>query len=101
MSGTAHCPVLNGDTHHTHHPHADACCYCNCFCCTAVADLGEKAGQYSTDVAVCGLVLGLAAGAYYLLSQRHTEQEQESSKHQAAAAPLDAARTPEEVLQQK
>lgn len=34
------------------------------------ADLVDKAGKYSEDVAVCGLVLGVMALGYYLVTQR-------------------------------
>lgn len=66
-----------------------------------LADLAEKAGQYSQDVAVCGLALGLVAAGYYMISHRSQEQGQDSSSQHHAPPSLDAPHTPEEVLQQK
>jgi hypothetical protein len=64
------------------------------------ADLGDKAGQYSSDVAVLGLVVGLLLGGGYFVTQR-TQQQQGSSSSSVlpppAVTPLEAPR--EEVLQ--
>lgn len=68
------------------------------------ADLGDKAGQYSSDVAVLGLVVGLLLGGGYLVTQRTQQQQQQppssSSSHvqqQEVPPVLEAPR--EEVLQ--
>jgi hypothetical protein len=64
------------------------------------ADLGDKAGQYSSDVAVLGLAVGLLLGGGYFVTQR-AQQQQASSSSSAlpppAVTPLEAPR--EEVLQ--
>lgn len=63
------------------------------------ADLGEKAGQYSSDVAVLGLVVGGLLGGGYLLSQRASQQQESSGSglQQPEVPPLKVPR--EEVLQ--
>lgn len=61
------------------------------------ADLGEKAGQYSSDVAVLGLVVGGLLGGGYLLTQRTQQQDSSSGLQQPEVPPLEAPR--EEVLQ--
>jgi hypothetical protein len=73
-------------------------------CCVGrfplAADLGEKAGQYSSDVAVLGLVVGGLLGGGYLLTQRAQQQESSSSSglpQVPEVPPLEVPR--EEVLQ--
>jgi hypothetical protein len=72
---------------------------------TAAADLADKAGQYSSDVAVCGLLLGVMAGGYWLVNQRlqsssAIEPSSSSSSQRPPLSSLDPG-TPEEVLQRK
>jgi hypothetical protein len=47
-----------------------------CLCAQPHTDLGEKAGQYSSDVAVLGLATGLLLGGGYLLTQRLQQPQQ-------------------------
>ncbi|WIA33435.1 hypothetical protein OEZ86_006567 [Tetradesmus obliquus] len=73
-------------------------------------DLADKAGQYSSDVAVCGLLLGVMAGGYWLVGQRlrsaDVAEASSSSSSSSSSSPrpplpsLDAG-TPEEALQRK
>ena len=70
------------------------------------ADMGAKAGQYSSDVAVLGLVVGVLLGGGYLFTQ-HTQQQQPGSSSSSSGGgsglqppevpPLEAPR--EEALQ--
>lgn len=66
-----------------------------------LADLGEKAGQYSSDVAVLGLVVGGLLGGGYLLTQRTQQPEGSGSSsglpQVPEVPPLEVPR--EEVLQ--
>jgi len=77
-------------------------------CCAVVrlscgpADLGDKAGQYSSDVAVLGLVVGLLLGGGYLITQRTAAAAaatatQQQQQQQEVPPVLEAPR--EEVLQ--
>jgi hypothetical protein len=77
-----------------------------CFCAALFwlaavpgADLGEKAGQYSSDVAILGLAVGGLLGAGYLITQRTQQQDSigGSSLPQPEVPPLKAP--PEEALQ--
>jgi hypothetical protein len=74
-----------------------------CLVAVLLADLGEKAGQYSSDVAVLGLVVGVLLGGGYILTQR-TQQQQPGSSSSVGSGlqppevpPLEAPR--EEALQ--
>lgn len=74
-------------------------------------DLAAKASHYSEDVAIVGLVLGLAAAAYYVAVPRQPHHHHPHAAHQgvhhaahSAGKPLDIIEPPkprEEVLQQK
>ncbi|KAF6261198.1 snare associated Golgi protein-domain-containing protein [Scenedesmus sp. NREL 46B-D3] len=74
-------------------------------------DLTDKAGQYSSDVAVCGLLLGIVAGGYWFLNQQlqsrgSPEASSNSSSQQPPLPSLDpgtpsAPGTPNEALQRK
>lgn len=73
--------------------------------CCVPADLVDKAGKYSEDVAVCGLILGVMALGYYLLTQRRQpdddvdDDHQQHHHHQGLEVGQNAQR--EEVLQNK
>eukprot|EP00775_Hariotina_reticulata_P013466 gene13466-13592_t len=68
-----------------------------------MADLTEKAAQYSEDVAVCGLLLGVVAGCYYLVAQRaQGSDDQPGGQQPPHTSSLDNSTSQrEEVLQNK
>jgi hypothetical protein len=85
------------------------CCCCLLLSSVAAADLADKAGQYSSDVAVLGLLLGIMAGGYWLVNQRLNSNSNlvepgsssSSSSNQRPPLPSLDPSTPEEALQRK
>jgi hypothetical protein len=91
-------------------PPAHALCCLPATVTSCSADLADKAGQYSSDVAVCGLLLGVMAGGYWLVNQRlqsssvaEPGSSSSSSSSSSVRPPLPSLDpgTPEEVLQRK
>lgn len=44
----------------------------------ACAELADKAGQYTQNVAVCGLLAGLSVGAYYVYTVAPRQADQQA-----------------------